>query len=770
MPDDRPPADLHQRLGERAACAPAAGCRARRRGSRRCRGRRRSSSAPLSSRPRRLGCARAAPSAAGDLQGLRRPGPLRRADGRGGGRGDRARLRARARRAGGHAHLASCASASVATCASPRRRWPRATAQGMVAEGGARGRRRDGRHRDALLARRLARPATAASCAPPRTTPRPTPARRWSSAGRSRSPATAGSRTSAARSRAGCRAAPGGGSTEEVEIYAEFQEAALRYIDPSAVKPLRVVVDGGNGMAGPMVGPLLERLGLDLVADLLDARRQLPRPRAQPAARGEPSLHRRQGPRGGCRPGHRLGRRRRPLLLHRRHGQLRRRRLPHRAARRVAAAQGARRDDPLRRARQPRGARHRRRRRRHRARQPRRARLLQDAHARDGRDLRRRGLGPLLLPRLLQRRLGDAAGAAHPRAAVGGGRDALRRCSTASGRSTSSPGRSTPRSPTRAPRWRSSTQRYSDGEVSHLDGVSVDYEDWHFNVRPSNTEPLLRLNLESLVSVRGHGAPARRDARADPLVRAEQAGIHCLPIPTPFAVGRVNTYLIEDEPADAVDSGPNSGKALDELERALRRARPRDRGPRADRRHPPAHRPHRPGIDPRPALGRRGRGARPPRPAAWSTTARRAEDDDEFAQALMLRHGIPEDVVHALRSVSRAFRGWGASAHVTRPLRRRRRSSSSRDRTLQVLHRPGHSPSDTIFWDDDRRLLIAADHLIKHISSNPLISRPLDGDRRAHRAPASADDLPELAAQARASCPPSSCSRATASRSPTTSR
>ena len=42
--------------------------------------------------------------------------------------------------------------------------------------------------------------------------------------------------------------------------------------------------------------------------------------------------------------------------------------------------------------------------------------------------------------------------------------------------------------------------RYSDAELGHLDGVSVDYDDWHFNVRPSNTEPLLRLNLESLVS------------------------------------------------------------------------------------------------------------------------------------------------------------------------------------------------------------------------------------------------------------------------------
>ena len=43
-------------------------------------------------------------------------------------------------------------------------------------------------------------------------------------------------------------------------------------------------------------------------------------------------------------------------------------------------------------------------------------------------------------------------------------------------------------------------ERHSDGQVTWLDGVSVDYDDWHFNVRPSNTEPLLRLNLESLVS------------------------------------------------------------------------------------------------------------------------------------------------------------------------------------------------------------------------------------------------------------------------------
>jgi len=59
--------------------------------------------------------------------------------------------------------------------------------------------------------------------------------------------------------------APGGGSVEEVSLYDEFQQAALTFIDPAEIKPLRVVVDGGNGMAGPMVGPLLDGLGLDLI-------------------------------------------------------------------------------------------------------------------------------------------------------------------------------------------------------------------------------------------------------------------------------------------------------------------------------------------------------------------------------------------------------------------------------------------------------------------------------------------------------------------------
>jgi phosphomannomutase len=59
--------------------------------------------------------------------------------------------------------------------------------------------------------------------------------------------------------------APGGGRTEDVDLWEEFHDSALKVIEPEAVKPLKLVVDGGNGMAGPMVGPLLDRLGLDPV-------------------------------------------------------------------------------------------------------------------------------------------------------------------------------------------------------------------------------------------------------------------------------------------------------------------------------------------------------------------------------------------------------------------------------------------------------------------------------------------------------------------------
>jgi glyoxylase-like metal-dependent hydrolase (beta-lactamase superfamily II) len=209
------------------------------------------------------------------------------------------------------------------------------------------------------------------------------------------------------------------------------------------------------------------------------------------------------------------------------------------------------------------------------------------------------------------------------------------------------------------------------------------------------------------------------------LEQAALAGIHRLQIPTPFAVGRVNCYLIEDGPLTLVDTGPNSGKALDELTTQLGA-----RGHSIDDLEliivTHQHIDHLGLVE----IVAQHSGAEV---AALGIAAERlanfdedAEDEDRFAVELMLRNGIPEEVTAALRSVSRSFRGWGSQVAVTRPLADGEKMAFG-ERTLEVLHRPGHSPSDTVFWDEQRRILIAADHLLPHISSNPLISRPLDG-------------------------------------------
>ena len=212
---------------------------------------------------------------------------------------------------------------------------------------------------------------------------------------------------------------------------------------------------------------------------------------------------------------------------------------------------------------------------------------------------------------------------------------------------------------------------------------------------------------------------------AEALAAAERAGIKRLRIPTPFAVGRVNCYLIADEPLTLVDTGPNSGKSLDELQHQLDQA-----GYGIEQielvviTH--QHIDHLGLVEIVAAHSGAEVAAIDVAVPFIESYGADSERDDEFAGALMRRYGIPDDMVTALRSVSASFRGWGSAARVTRPLRDGE-LLELRDRGLEVQHRPGHSPSDTVFWDAERRILICADHLIAHISSNPLLSRPLDG-------------------------------------------
>jgi glyoxylase-like metal-dependent hydrolase (beta-lactamase superfamily II) len=209
------------------------------------------------------------------------------------------------------------------------------------------------------------------------------------------------------------------------------------------------------------------------------------------------------------------------------------------------------------------------------------------------------------------------------------------------------------------------------------------------------------------------------------LEQAALAGVHQFPIPTPFAVGAINSYLIEDDPLTLVDTGPNSGRSLDVLNESLAR-------------HGHAiedidlilithlHLDHI-GLT---EIVVEHSGAEV---AALGAAATRLADyeveqerDDQFAVALMLRSGVPEEIALALQSVSSTFRGWGGPVQVTRPLTDGDTVELG-SRKLEVLLRPGHSVMDTVFWDAEREMGFVGDHLLPHISSNPILARPLDG-------------------------------------------
>jgi glyoxylase-like metal-dependent hydrolase (beta-lactamase superfamily II) len=219
-----------------------------------------------------------------------------------------------------------------------------------------------------------------------------------------------------------------------------------------------------------------------------------------------------------------------------------------------------------------------------------------------------------------------------------------------------------------------------------------------------------------------------RDVAENPYAGAAEHGIRRLAIPTPFAVGRVNVYLIEDDPLTLVDAGPNSGSSLDELQRQLGA-------------HGYAiedlelilithqHIDHIGLVEIVASHSGADVAAIDHLVPFVENYREAAADDDAFAMETMLRGGIPADVAQALASVSLAFRAWGSRASVSRTLHEGD-EIEFRDRTLEVGFRPGHSPTDTVFHDRARRMLVAGDHLIKHISSNPLISRPVGSKER----------------------------------------
>ena len=128
---------------------------------------------------------------------------------------------------------------------------------------------------------------------------------------------------------------------------------------------------------------------------------------------------------------------------------------------------------------------------------PRRPRVHQEDDGRDEGRLRRRAVGPLLLPRQLLRRLRRRSRSRGVLSILSAQDKPLERADRAATSVHARAARSTSRSRTRTRKIRELAEHYKKAQIDYLDGITIDFGDWWFNVRKSNTEPLLRLNLEA---------------------------------------------------------------------------------------------------------------------------------------------------------------------------------------------------------------------------------------------------------------------------------
>jgi phosphomannomutase len=292
---------------------------------------------------------------------------------------------------------------------------------------------------------------------------------------------------------------PGGGTVEEVDIYPDFHRHMLSVIDPAVIGPLRILADGSDGMAGPMVGPLLEQLNLEVTTSRFEPTGDFPEAGPNPF----------------------LEENRRMLVE-----QVKEQGVDLAIAWDGDADRCFFIDDTgafcdgdfvcalLARAalvKEP-GATI--------LYDPRSSRAVPDTVAAAGgkTDLSRVGHAFF---KIRMRETGAAFGGEvsghyyfrHFYCADSGTMPALLMLELVSreGRSLSElmdefrskyfiSGEINSEVADQQAKMEEIAERHSDAEIDWLDGVSVDYPEWHFNVRPSNTEPLLRLNLESLIS------------------------------------------------------------------------------------------------------------------------------------------------------------------------------------------------------------------------------------------------------------------------------
>jgi phosphomannomutase len=298
---------------------------------------------------------------------------------------------------------------------------------------------------------------------------------------------------------AGFGEAPGGGSVEAVEIRDEYRAHVLSFIDPANVRPLKVVVDGGNGMAGPMAGPILRQLGLELEEMYFEPDGEFPDHEPNPLLEENRRLIVERVRASGADLGIAWDGDADRCFFIDGEGTFCDGDFVCALLARAALAKEAGATILY---------------------DPRSSRAVPDLVAAEGgrSDLSRVGHA-FFKQRMREEKAifgGEVSGHYYFRdfwCADSGTIPALLMLELLSldGRSLAElmaefrsryfiSGEINSEVADQAAKIEEIAALHSEAEITRLDGISVDYPDWHFNVRPSNTEPLLRLNLESLIS------------------------------------------------------------------------------------------------------------------------------------------------------------------------------------------------------------------------------------------------------------------------------
>ena len=198
-------------------------------------------------------------------------------------------------------------------------------------------------------------------------------------------------------------------------------------------------------------------------------------------------------------------------------------------------------------------------------------------------------------------------------------------------------------------------------------------------------------------------------------------------VPTPFYVGPVNVYLVAEEPLTLIDTGPKTKEALEALREGLRRERVRP----ADIRRivlTHAHEDHC-------GLAKRLRDEAKDAEVlvhGWETGHRAARLEYDEHRALLVRAGVPDEEIAAMR---RMYEGVRAFADALEDHEHAELSDDDEIKfergALRVVHTPGHTPGSCSFLREADRTVIAGDCVLKRITPNPVLSPdPVDPTRR----------------------------------------